>query len=223
MKKAIVLLSGGLDSSTCLYWAKAQGYTPLALTFDYGQKHKRELTSAKKIARAAKVPCQTICFTLPWKGSSLLDKKIKLPQNRSTKQMAASTLPSTYVPARNTIFLSFALSFADAEKAGAVVVGANAIDYSGYPDCRPNYMKAMQKVAKLGTRLGDEGKGIEILSPLLHLTKSQIVELAQKLSVPIQYTWSCYSGGAKPCGSCDSCLLRQKGFEQAGTKDSALR
>lgn len=222
MKKAIVLLSGGLDSSTCLYWALHRNYQVKALTFDYGQKHHRELRSAKKIAELAKVPCQTIHFKLPWKGSSLLDKNLTLPKNRSQKQMSAPVLPSTYVPARNTIFLSFALSFADAEQAEAIVIGANAIDYSGYPDCRPNYLRAMQKAAKLGTRMGNEGTPIQILSPLLKLSKAKIVQLAQKLKVPIAQTWSCYSGGKKICGTCDSCLLRQKGFQEARLVDPSL-
>jgi 7-cyano-7-deazaguanine synthase len=131
----------------------------------------------------------------------------------------SSGIPSTYVPARNTIFLSFAFSYADAAGAEAVVIGANAVDYSGYPDCRPDYLKSMERSAKLGTRSGSEGRGIRILSPLVHLSKAQIIRLGNRLGVPYGLTWSCYQGGKRPCGRCDSCLLREKGFQEAGVPD----
>ncbi len=222
MKKAIVLLSGGLDSATALFWAKSKKYKVFALMFDYGQRHRRELENAQKLCRATRTPYQKVRFALPWGGSSLTNKEARLPGGRNPKAMAAGGIPSTYVPARNTIFLSFALSYADAAEADAVVIGANAIDYSGYPDCRPNYLKAMARVAKLGTRRGDSGKRIEILSPLVRLTKAQIIKLGLKLKVPYSLTWSCYKGVQKPCGQCDSCILRAKGFEQAGFIDPAL-
>lgn len=222
MKKAIVLLSGGLDSATCLYWAKKQGYEPHCLLFDYGQRHKKELVCAARIAKKAGAPFQTVKFVLPWGGSSLVDRKMALPRERNAKQMSRG-IPSTYVPARNTVFLSFALSYADAVEAGAIVIGANAIDYSGYPDCRPDYMKAVQKVARLGTRTGTEGKTIKILSPLIRLSKARIIRMGRELGVPYELTWSCYGGGARPCGQCDSCILRDKGFREADKNVQSLR
>ena len=205
MPKAIVLLSGGLDSATTLYYAKSKGYKCFALVFDYGQRHKREISSAVVLAKKAMVPCQIIKIKLPWKGRSLLDKKLKVPVRKDLKG-----IPSTYVPARNTIFLSFALSYAEAIGAGAIFIGANAIDFSGYPDCRPSFYKAFQKVVKEGTKK----KKIKILTPLINKTKAQIIKLGLKLKVPLELTWSCYKGGKKPCGVCDSCKLRQKGFDE---------
>lgn len=203
MKKAVVLLSGGLDSSTVLYYAKAKGYNCYALIFDYGQRHKRELSSAVVVASGESVEYCVVRIELPWKGSALLDKKMKVPVKRKF-----SGIPSTYVPARNTIFLSFALSYAEAIGAKTIFIGANAIDFSGYPDCRPKFFKAFQKVIETGTK----AKKIKIEAPLLRLTKPQIVRLAIKLKVPIELTWSCYQGGDKPCGVCDACRLREKGL-----------
>ena len=225
MKKAIVLLSGGLDSATCLYWAKSKKYKTFALIFDYGQRHRRELESALKLCRVSKTPHEVVRFALPWGGSSFIGRGgegAKLPNRRSPSAMAGNGIPSTYVPARNTIFLSFALSYADVVNADAVVIGANAIDYSGYPDCRPDYLKAMGRVARLGTRRGDSGKTIDILSPLVHRTKAQIIRMGAELNVPYRWTWSCYKGGRKPCGECDSCILRAKGFEDARRIDPIL-
>lgn len=221
MKKAVVLLSGGLDSATCLYWAKSRGYDCQCLVFDYGQRHKKEIKHSLQIAKAAKCPYFAVNISLPWKGSSLLDKKVNIPPATSN-QRSATAIPSTYVPARNTIFLSFALSFAEAIGAQAVVIGANALDYSGYPDCRPAYFQALQKMANLATKAGVEGKKIKILTPLLHKTKAQIVKLGTSLKVPYQLTWSCYRGGGRPCGTCDSCLLRAKGFQEAKKSDPAV-
>jgi 7-cyano-7-deazaguanine synthase len=215
MKKAIVLLSGGMDSAVALWWAKKNGWQCSALAFDYGQRHKRELQSAARLARRANVPLRTVRFALPWGGSSLTDKKQKLPRHVLNK-ISSGRIPSTYVPARNTLFLSFALSWADHVGAQAIVIGANAIDYSGYPDCRPAYLTSFEKVANLGTRLGSETKKkIRVLAPLVKLTKAGIVRLGRRLHVPLEITWSCYSGGRKPCGACDSCQLRQKGFDEA--------
>jgi len=206
-KKAIVLLSGGLDSTTTLYYALDKGYLCHALIFDYGQRHKRELQSAVAVARCAKVLYQILKIKLPWKGSSLLDKEMAVPIRRSLKEIAPG-IPSTYVPARNTIFLSFALSYAEAIRAKAIFIGANAVDFSGYPDCRPVYYQAFQKVIQKGTK----AKKIKIFTPLIKMTKAQIIRLGIKLCAPLGLTWSCYQGGRKPCGVCDSCRLRQKGF-----------
>lgn len=204
--KAVVLLSGGLDSTTTLYYAKKQGYQCFALIFDYGQRHKRELKSAVSVAKRAKVPYQILKIKLPWKGSSLLDPRSSLPVTRSSK-----TIPATYVPARNTIFLSFALSYAEAVGAKSIFIGANAVDFSGYPDCRPAFIKAFQRVAVTGTK----DNKIKIKAPLIRLTKARIITLAGKLKAPLAITWSCYKGGSKPCGVCDSCRIRDKGFREA--------
>jgi 7-cyano-7-deazaguanine synthase len=207
MKKAVVLLSGGLDSATTLFYAKDKGYQCFALTFDYGQRHKKEIQAAKHIAKIAKIPQTILKIALPWKGSALLDEKASLPKNRSTRKMSKE-IPVTYVPARNTIFLSYALSYAEALGAEAIFIGANAIDYSGYPDCRPNFIKSFERTGKLGTKSGK----IRILAPLIKLTKAEIIKLGKKLGVPHEKTWSCYAGGQTPCGVCDSCLIRNKGF-----------
>jgi 7-cyano-7-deazaguanine synthase len=220
-KKAVVLLSGGLDSATVLYWALDKGWQPQALIFDYGQRHSREIASAKALCKKTGVAYDVIPVKLPWRGSSLLDKASALPIAKSTRDIGAQ-IPSTYVPGRNTLFLSYGLSCAEAIGAEAVMIGANALDYSGYPDCRPDFISAMSKVFKLGTKAGRQGKPIRIVAPLLKLSKSQIVKLGIRLGVPYQMTWSCYRGGKKPCGTCDSCLLRAKGFKKAGLKDPAI-
>jgi len=214
VKKAVVLLSGGLDSSTTLFLAKDQGYKCLCLIFDYGQRHKKEIKSAIKIAKSAKCDFRLIKINLPWGGSSLLDRKLKVPQYRNRK-----TIPSTYVPGRNLIFLSFALSFAEAQKARTIFIGANQIDYSGYPDCRGEFYQALKKVIEKGTKTGVQGKPAKILTPLIDKNKSEIIRLGRKLGVPYELTWSCYSGAKTPCGKCDSCRLRAKGFKEARTRD----
>lgn len=219
-KKAVVLLSGGLDSATTLYHAKSQGYRCHCLIIDYAQRHRREVSSARALARAAGCPAQVVRLTFPWGGSALTDRSLAVPSNRSLRQMGRG-IPSTYVPARNTIFLSLALGWCEAIGAEAVFIGANAVDFSGYPDCRPNYYGAFQKVARLGTKAGVEGRPIRIVTPLIRKTKAQIIRLGKRLAVPYQLTWSCYRGGKSPCGACDSCLIRAKGFEAAGLKDPA--
>ena len=216
MKHAIVLLSGGVDSTTVLYHARRQGYKIHALIFDYGQRHKKEIERAKRIAQLSRSDYRVIKISFPWRGSALLDKKISLPQNRF---IIPDKIPVTYVPARNIIFLSFAASFAEAIGARAIFIGANAIDYSGYPDCRPEFFKAFQHMMAKGMKTGVEGKTIKIYAPLIRKTKAQIVRLGLKLKVPFHLTWSCYKGGKKPCGRCDSCLLREKGFKEAGKED----
>lgn len=218
-QKAIVLLSGGLDSATILYIAKADGYNPHGLIFDYGQRHKKEIQHARRIAKSAKASFEVVKFSMPWQGSSLLDKTKKLPSRKSIKP---EEIPSTYVPARNIIFLSFAMSYAEAIKASTVYIGANAIDYSGYPDCRPDFMRAYETAARKGMKAGVEGHSIKIQAPLIKMTKVQIIETGMKLGVPYEQTWSCYSGLKKPCGKCDSCVLRAKGFTDAGYDDPAL-
>lgn len=214
-KKVIVLLSGGLDSTTTLYYAKNKGYECFALIFDYGQRHTKELRSAVAVAKKAKAKYQILKIELPWKGSSLLDPRYPLPVTRSSK-VIGKTIPSTYVPARNTIFLSFALSYAEAIGAKNIFIGANAVDYSGYPDCRPQFLKAFQNLINKGAR----DQGIRVLAPLLKLTKKNIIKLALKLKAPIDLTWSCYKGGKKPCGICDSCVIRNKAFDELELKSA---
>jgi len=221
-RKAVVLLSGGLDSTTALYWAKKKGYAPTALAVRYGQRHVRELAAARAVARRAGVPVHEVTLALPWLGgSSLTNKSLKLPKIALAK-IGKGGIPSTYVPGRNTMFLSLAASLADSIGAHALVIGANALDYSGYPDCRPPFLNAFSKVAKLGTRVGAEGGSMKVLAPLLRLDKKGIVRLARRVGAPLELTWSCYAGGSKPCGTCDSCQLRAKGFREAGTEDPAL-
>ncbi len=221
-----MLLSGGLDSSTTLYYAKAKGFAPRCLIFDYGQRHRVELKRAVGIARQAGCPYRIVTIRLPWGASALLDKRIGLPQR---KTIDPREIPVTYVPARNIIFLSFAASFAEAVGARAVFIGANAVDYSGYPDCRPEFFRAFQRALDRGLksglpagRAGVRKKAIKIYAPLLRKTKAQIIRLGRKLRVPYERTWSCYRGGRRPCGACDSCLLRRRGFELAGVKDPLL-
>jgi 7-cyano-7-deazaguanine synthase len=218
--KAVVLLSGGLDSSTVLYQAKADGCECYAISFDYQQRHRRELKSAEAIARYASVKeHQVISFDLrQWGGSALTNDDIDLPEHRSLEQMSQN-IPITYVPARNTIFLSFGLSYAEAIDAERVYVGVNALDYSGYPDCRPDYIQAMQEVFRLGTKQGREGQPIRIVTPLIKLKKTTIIELGNQLGVPWEQTWSCYAGGDVACGVCDSCQLRLTAFAELGLKD----
>lgn len=218
--KAVVLLSGGLDSSTVLYQAKADGCECYAISFDYQQRHRRELKSAEAIAHCADVKeHQVVSFDLrQWGGSALTDNNIDLPEHRSLEQMSQN-IPITYVPARNTIFLSFSLSYAEARDAQRVYIGVNALDYSGYPDCRPDYIQAMQEVFELGTKQGREGQAIRIVTPLLNLRKTAIIELGNQLGVPWEQTWSCYAGGDVACGTCDSCRLRLAAFAELGLKD----
>ncbi len=221
MKKAIVLLSGGLDSATTLYLARSQGFKCFCLIFDYCQRHKKEIEYAKKIARFSSSKVQVIKINLPWGGSSLLDKKLKIPQSADVK--GNNAIPSTYVPARNIIFLSFALSYAETIQARDIFIGAHAQDYSGYPDCRPEFYRAFSKVIATGTKTGIAKKEIKIDTPLIRKTKAQIVRLAARLGLPFELTWSCYQGGNAPCGECDSCYFRAKGFKEAGMEDPLMR
>lgn len=209
-RRAIVLLSGGLDSAVTLYLAKSKGYESHCLIFDYGQRHCREIKAAKRLSRKSGSTYQIIKISLPWKGSSLLDRNKKISRARN------NIIPATYVPARNIIFLSFALSFAEAIAAKAIFIGAHSQDYSGYPDCRPEFYQAFRKVSFSGTKAGLENKGVEIITPLLYKSKAQIIRMGSRLGVPFELTWSCYKGGKEPCGKCDSCYYRIKGFREAG-------
>ncbi|MBU3958679.1 MAG: 7-cyano-7-deazaguanine synthase QueC [Candidatus Omnitrophica bacterium] len=215
MRKAVVLLSGGLDSATTLYIARSQGFRCFCLIFDYGQRHRREIKAAQRIAQIANCKLQIVKIALPWKGSSLLDKKINIP-------LRVKGIPSTYVPARNIIFLSFALSYAETINARAIFIGANALDFSGYPDCRPEFYRAFRKIIDSGTKSGAKGKKIQILTPLIKKKKAQIIKTGVRLGVPFEFTWSCYRGGIRPCEKCDSCYFRAKGFREAGIKDPLL-
>ena len=218
--KAIVLLSGGLDSSTVLYQAKNDGCECYAISFDYQQRHVRELDSAAAIAGAlGVVEHQVVRFDLRrWGGSALTDDAIDVPRSRQLSEMS-ECIPVTYVPARNTIFLSFGLAYAEAIAAELVYIGVNAMDYSGYPDCRPDYIQAMQEVFRLGTKQGRSGEQITIVAPLIDLKKTEIIQLGNRLGVPWEQTWSCYSGGDVACGVCDSCRLRLAAFAELKLKD----
>jgi 7-cyano-7-deazaguanine synthase len=218
--KAVVLLSGGLDSSTVLYQAQADGCQCYAISFDYQQRHRRELDAARAITSGlGVVEHQVVSFDLTrWGGSALTDMQLDLPTDRTLEQMSVQ-IPITYVPARNTIFLSFALAYAEAIAAQRVYIGVNALDYSGYPDCRPDYIDAMQAVFRLGTKQGREGEAIKIVAPLIHLKKTEIIQLGDRLGVPWEKTRSCYSGEELACGVCDSCRLRRAAFAELGRED----
>jgi len=220
MAEAIVLLSGGLDSSTVLALAKERGYDVVALTFDYGQKHKRELNSSRKMARHFKAKEHII---VPLNlgellRSSLTRESMSIPENR-TEEEISSGVPSTYVPSRNIIFLSIAASIAESRGAETIFIATNSVDFSGYPDCTAEFMSAFQRTLDIGTKAGIDGRGIRIEAPILTKSKGDIVREAIRLKVPLEETWSCYKGGVKACGKCDSCLLRLRGFSEAGIRD----
>lgn len=220
MKCAVVLLSGGLDSTVTLGLAREEGYELYPLSFNYGQRHSRELEGARKIAKYYSVKEHEILNIdlAQIGGSALTDKGIKIPENRLIEKIGED-IPITYVPARNTIFLAFAMAYAEVIEADAVFIGANALDYSGYPDCRPAYFEAVQKVVELGTKRGADGNTIQIKYPLVNMTKAEIVKEGARLKVPFHLTWSCYKGGDSACGKCDSCILRLKGFKEAEIED----
>ena len=217
-KKAVVLLSGGLDSATALAIAKEQGFEVFAISFDYGQRHKIELNAAKAVAKYLSVKEHLIIdIDLKKIGGSALTADIEIPKGRETNQMADS-IPVTYVPARNTIFLSLALGWAEAIGADNIFIGANVVDYSGYPDCRPEFFAAFEKMANLGTKAGLEDRCFKIHAPLIQMSKAQIIKTGIELGVDYSRILSCYDPSAegKACGSCDSCMLRKKGFQEAG-------
>ncbi|MFA7074190.1 MAG: 7-cyano-7-deazaguanine synthase QueC [Endomicrobiaceae bacterium] len=213
-KKAIILFSGGLDSTTVLYYAMSKKYDCHCLIFDYGQKHKKEVKNAEKMAKSLGLFFQTVHIKLPWDKSALTNKYVNIPNHKIIKK---GFVPPTYVPGRNTIFLSYAISYAETIKAGSIFLGINAVDFSSYPDCTGQYLQAMQSVTKA---LKNK---IKIHAPIEHFSKAQIIKLGTKLKVPYEKTWTCYSGTKKPCGICDSCKLRAKGFEEVGINDPALK
>lgn len=222
LKKTVVLLSGGLDSTTTLAIAKAEGYAAHALTFRYGQRHEIEVQAAREIAqKLGAVQHVIVDIDLRLFGGSALTSNAPVPKGRSAEEMG-SGIPITYVPARNTIFLSFALAWAEVLNAWDIYIGVNALDYSGYPDCRPEYIQAFERMANLATKAGVEGRGtLKIHAPLISLTKAQIIQRGLSLGVDYRLTTSCYdpAPGGEACGQCDSCQLRLKGFKEAGAQD----
>ena len=222
-QKAVVLFSGGLDSTTALCWALKRGYECLAVSFAYGQRHAKENRSAARIARLLGIKLYNIRLDFPWlSSSSLVDAGKRLPEVKLAK-IGGGGVPSTYVPGRNLVFASIGVSLADAVGAAAVVMGPNVIDFSGYPDCRPAFYRALEKAVTAGTKRGAGGEKIKLLTPLIRMSKRDIIRMAVKLKAPLKYTWSCYAGGSRPCGKCDSCKLRAKGFKEAGIPDPALK
>ncbi len=221
MKKAVVLLSGGLDSTTTLAIAKAEGFEPYTISFRYGQRHDIELEAAEKVSRSFEVK-KHIVVNLDMRqiGGSALTSEIRVPKGRSSEEISKE-IPVTYVPARNTIFLSIALGWAEAIGAYDIFIGVNALDYSGYPDCRPEFIEAFEKMANLGTKAGVEGNMFKVRTPLIKMTKAGIIKKGIELGVDYSMTHSCYDPTPEglPCGECDSCLLRKKGFAEAGTTD----
>jgi 7-cyano-7-deazaguanine synthase len=219
--RAVVLLSGGMDSAATLALARRRGFRIAALTVGYGQRHDRERRSARSLAAHFRVE-RHIELELPI--GPLLRSALTRPRSRlpSGGNPAAGGIPVTYVPARNTILLSLALGIAESWKASTIFVGVNAIDYSGYPDCRPAFLRAFERLAAVATKAGVEGHRFRVEAPLLHLTKAGIVRLGERLRVPWGTTWSCYAGGRRPCGRCDACRLRAKGFAEAGVADPLI-
>lgn len=227
-QNAVVLLSGGLDSVTCFYWAKANYTNVTAVSFNYGQRHNSELNAAKKIAATAQVNHRIIDIDLAQLGgSALTDASLVVPDAKQTDfsdNQHNDSIPITYVPARNTIFLSYALALAEVTQSNAIVIGVNAVDYSGYPDCRPEYIEAFEKMANLATKAGVMGNHLHIATPLLHLSKAEIIKLGVSLGVDYALTVSCYRADSegRACGHCDSCYLRQQGFLQAEIDDPTI-
>lgn len=217
MPGAVVIFSGGLDSTVCLAIAKNSFDRVIAITFDYGQRHNREIDSAKRICEYYRIENKMITFNARDWGGSALTSDTEVPEDG-----IKNTIPATYVPARNIIFLSFGLAVSEALDFDEIFIGVNALDYSGYPDCRPQFIDAFQKVADIGQKRGIEGNPVKISTPLIDMTKKEIVLKGADLKIPLELTWSCYKGGEKPCGICDSCVLREKGFKEAGIKDPIL-
>ncbi len=221
-KPALVLLSGGIDSATAAAVARAEGYELYALTFGYGQRHDREIMSARRVAAALGARQHLILeLDLRQIGGSALTDQVSVPKGRSMDEIGAG-IPVTYVPARNTIFLAYALGWAEVVGSQDIFLGVNALDYSGYPDCRPEYIEAFERMANLATKAGVEGRlKLTIHTPLIHLTKAEIIQRGVALGVAFGLTWSCYdpTPDGRPCGACDSCILREKGFAEAGLPD----
>ncbi|MDN5357815.1 MAG: 7-cyano-7-deazaguanine synthase QueC [Candidatus Methanomethylophilaceae archaeon] len=217
MKRAVVLLSGGLDSTTTLAQAIEDGCEVHAVSFRYGQKHSRELVSATEVCRYYGVMHTIIDINLASFRSALTNQDIDVPMDREGS--LDKVIPITYVPARNIIFLSIAAGLCESVDANRIYIGANVVDYSGYPDCRPEFFRAFENMLSKGTKTGVEGNPIAVVTPILNMSKADIVRLGKKLGAPLSLTWSCYEGGEKACGHCDSCRLRLKGFEEAGYRD----
>ncbi|HEX55066.1 MAG: 7-cyano-7-deazaguanine synthase QueC [Candidatus Altiarchaeales archaeon] len=220
-KKSVCLLSGGLDSSVTLAIAKSEGYEIYALTFIYGQTHSKEVESSKKVAMYFGVEEHKI-VNLDLSGivKSALTSDLEIPTGRTTEEIVGcEEIPPTYVPGRNIIFLSLALAYAETIDADSIFIGSNAIDFSGYPDCRPEFFEKFRELIEVGTKRGVEGKPIEIKTPIINLTKAEIIKRGLSLGVPFELTWSCYLGKEKACGKCDSCVLRLKGFREVGYED----
>lgn len=217
--KAIVLLSGGLDSATSAAQAIEDGYQVIALSFRYGQRHERELLAAQQVAQALSITEHFVVDVnlAQWGGSALTDAAVDIP----TDGVKPGEIPVTYVPGRNTVFIAIALSLAEAKGAEAIYLGINAVDYSGYPDCRPEYLEAFQQLAALSSKVGLEGNAPQLIAPLVTDSKLDIVRRALRLHVPIALTWSCYQGETEPCGLCDSCRIRDKALIEAGRPDLA--
>jgi 7-cyano-7-deazaguanine synthase len=222
--RAVVLLSGGLDSSTCLAVALSDGFEVHALSVDYGQRHRTELARARRVAKALGAAAHRVVKVdlSAFGGSALTDGALKVPKGRSVREMADG-IPVTYVPARNTVMLALALAQAETLGASDVYLGVNAIDYSGYPDCRPAFLRAFERLAQVATKAGVEGRPLRIRAPLLRLSKAGIVRLGTRLGVPFRLTLSCYDPlRGRACGECDACALRRKGFAEAGVPDPTL-
>lgn len=220
--KAVVLLSGGLDSATAAAIAKHEGYELYAISFSYGQRHSKELECARRIAESLTVARHVVIEAdlRKWGGSALTDEvDVPLDPPQAGEQ---SEVPVTYVPARNTIFLSFALGYAEVVGADTIVIGANQVDFSGYPDCREEFLQAFERMANLATKASADGRRFKIYAPVLNLTKAEIVRRGTELGVDYSLTWSCYQGLDAPCGRCDSCILRAKGFHEAGIPDPLI-
>lgn len=239
-KVGVILLSGGLDSTTVAAYAKKQGYELIAITLYYGQKHTKEVESAKKVAQVMGIKQEVIDISffkrLAWYSALTSSENFKVPKQRDDKEMAKE-IPITYVPLRNTFFITVAAAFLEsevlnlienekvdtAELKASIFIAANAIDYSGYPDCRPEYYEQMTKALSEGSKLGAQyKKQIKIQTPIILKNKAEIVKMAMDLKAPLEYTWSCYEGGEVPCGKCDSCILRAKGFAEAGYEDPLI-
>jgi 7-cyano-7-deazaguanine synthase len=237
---SVVLLSGGLDSTTVAAWSRSRGGETLALTFTYGQTHEREVEAAAAVARALAIRHQTVNLgffkDLAWYSALTHADRFQIPSGRSVDQMGAD-IPITYIPFRNTLFLTVAAAALESRVLEAVesqgvsprdldpiiLIGANALDYSGYPDCRPEYYDALRRTLRLGSKLGTQYElEVRIETPLIDKTKAEIIQLALELGAPLECSWSCYVGGERPCGDCDSCLLRAKGFAEVGLLDPAL-
>lgn len=251
MKRAVVLLSGGVDSTTTLAIARDEGYETCAMTFDYGQRHRVELAAARRVAEAFHIKKHLVIdVNFRGIGGSALTSDMEVPKKRTEARKRGSSIPVTYVPARNTIFLSFALAWAETLKAADIFIGANAVDYSGYPDCRPQFIRAFEAMANLATKVSVEGRlRFSIRTPLIDLSKADIIRRGNSLGVDYSLTWSCYDpqrvniqsqesgvrscvdgsraipgiSGFVPCTQCDSCILRAKGFREAGIKDPLIK